>query len=95
MSRFAFICIDSDEDLKEWQTKFEERIALLETKIGRMEREMSDTETKSSFLLHSVNESVREIGKLQAEADVILCYFYEKFYFICIAVGLVTFGIRM
>lgn len=69
---FAFICIDSDEELKEWQTKFEERIALLESKIGRLEREMSDTETTSSFLLHSINESVREIGKFQAEADVLL-----------------------
>ncbi|XP_077250252.1 DNA repair-recombination protein (RAD50) [Tasmannia lanceolata] len=60
---------DTDEELKEWQTKFEERIALLETKIRKLEREMNDTETKSSSLTKTINESTREIGKLQAEAD--------------------------
>lgn len=63
--------LDTDEELKEWQTKFEERIALLETKINKLEREMRDEETKSSFLSQSINNSMREIGKLQAEADVI------------------------
>jgi DNA repair protein RAD50 len=57
--------------LKEWQTKFEERIALLETKISKLEREMRDEEMKSSSLLKTINDSMREIGKLQAEADVI------------------------
>ncbi|URE31784.1 Rad50 zinc hook motif [Musa troglodytarum] len=60
---------DSDEELKEWQMKFEERIALLETKISKLEREMNDEETKSSLLLQTINDTTREIGKLQAEAD--------------------------
>ncbi|XP_038971803.1 DNA repair protein RAD50 [Phoenix dactylifera] len=60
---------DTDEELKEWQTKFEERITILETKISKLEREMNDEETKSSLLLQTINDSIREIGKLQAEAD--------------------------
>ncbi|KAJ3675731.1 hypothetical protein LUZ60_004773 [Juncus effusus] len=60
---------DTDEELKEWQTKFEERIALLETKIKKLEREMRDEEAKNSTLLKTINDCVREIGKLQAEAD--------------------------
>ncbi|XP_020111752.1 DNA repair protein RAD50 [Ananas comosus] len=60
---------DTDEELREWQTKFEERIALLETKINKLEREMKDEETKSSLLSQTINDSMREIGKLQAEAD--------------------------
>lgn len=63
--------LDTDEELREWQTKFEERIALLETKINKLEREMKDEETKSSLLSQTINDSMREIGKLQAEADVI------------------------
>ncbi|KAJ1696950.1 hypothetical protein LUZ63_005462 [Rhynchospora breviuscula] len=60
---------DTDEELKEWQTKFEERIALLETKINKLEREVSDEETNSTLLSQSINDSMREIGKLQAEAE--------------------------
>ncbi|OVA03774.1 DNA repair protein Rad50 [Macleaya cordata] len=60
---------DTDEELKEWQTKFEERIALLESKISKLEREMNDTETKRVFLSQAIKESTREIGKLQHEAD--------------------------
>lgn len=77
MSTFCWInnCLpvrlDTDEELREWQTKFEERIALLETKINKLEREMKDEETKSSLLSQTINDSMREIGKLQAEADVI------------------------
>lgn len=63
---------DTDEELKEWQAKFEERIALLRSKISKLEREMNDMETMSSSLMQTINESIREIGKLQAEADVII-----------------------
>lgn len=66
------LCLDTDEELKEWQTKFEERIALLETKISKLEREMDDEETKSSLLSKTIYDLTREIGKLQAEADVML-----------------------
>lgn len=72
--QFYFFCLffsDTDEELKEWKTKFEERIALLESKISKLEREMNDTETKSSFLKRTINESIWEISKLQTEAEVI------------------------
>ena len=64
--------LDTDEELKEWQTKFEEKIALLETKIAKLEREMNDEYAKSSLLSETINDSTRQIGKLQAEADVML-----------------------
>ncbi|KAI4317369.1 hypothetical protein L6164_025242 [Bauhinia variegata] len=60
---------DTDEELMEWKTKFEERIAILETKISKLEREMNDTDTKSSFLKQTIDDSIREISKLQAEAE--------------------------
>lgn len=60
---------DTDEELKEFQDTFEQKIAELESKIKKMERDMVDEETKSSTYLKTINESMREIGKLQAEAD--------------------------
>ncbi|KAI3424599.1 Zinc-hook domain-containing protein [Psidium guajava] len=60
---------DTDEELTEWKTKFDQRIALLESKIGKLEREMNDTETKSSFLKKSINECIWEISRLQTEAE--------------------------
>ncbi|KAA8548368.1 hypothetical protein F0562_000052 [Nyssa sinensis] len=60
---------DTDEELMEWKTKFEERIALLESKISKLEREMNDTETKSSFLKQGINEYIWEMSKLQTEAE--------------------------
>ncbi|KAK7331449.1 hypothetical protein VNO77_25674 [Canavalia gladiata] len=60
---------DSDEELMEWKTKFEERIAILETKISKLEREMNDTDTKSSFLKRTIDDSIWEISKLQTEAE--------------------------
>lgn len=33
---------------------------------------MNDMETMGSSLMQTINESIREIGKLQAEADVII-----------------------
>ncbi|GMY25391.1 DNA repair protein RAD50 [Fagus crenata] len=38
---------DTDEELKEWKTEFEKRIACLESQISKLEREMNDTETKT------------------------------------------------
>lgn len=74
---------DTDEELKEWKTKFEERIALLESKISKLEREMNDSETKSSFLKQTISESIWEISRLQTEAEVMtltsLCYFRDNY----------------
>lgn len=55
----------------EWQTKFEERIATLETKISKLGRDMDDEAAKSSSLPQKISELTHHIGKLQAEADVI------------------------
>ncbi|PUZ75604.1 hypothetical protein GQ55_1G193800 [Panicum hallii var. hallii] len=60
---------DTDEELMEWQAKFEERIALLETKISKLGREMDDEAAETSRLSHTISVLTREIGKLQAEAD--------------------------
>lgn len=54
----------------EWKTKFEERIAILETKISRLERDMTDTDVKSSSLNETIKKSIEEISKLQTEAEV-------------------------
>lgn len=61
---------DTDEELKEWKTKFEEKIALLETKIRKLEREENDAESKITFLEKTLKESIREISKLENEAEV-------------------------
>ncbi|KAL1221197.1 DNA repair protein RAD50 [Cardamine amara subsp. amara] len=60
---------DTMEELKEWKSKFEERIALLETKIRKMEREMSDTETTISSLHNAKTNYMLESSKLQTEAE--------------------------
>ncbi|XP_055811220.1 DNA repair protein RAD50 isoform X2 [Solanum dulcamara] len=60
---------DTDEELMEWKTKFDERIALLESKISKLEREMNDSEAKSSFLKQSITNYIMEISKLQADAE--------------------------
>ncbi|XP_010557042.1 PREDICTED: DNA repair protein RAD50 isoform X2 [Tarenaya hassleriana] len=60
---------DTDEELKEWKTKFEERIAILETKIRKLEREMDDTETTISSLQNAKTNCMLEMSKLQTEAE--------------------------
>ncbi|KAI4378799.1 hypothetical protein MLD38_016230 [Melastoma candidum] len=60
---------DTDEELIEWKTKFDQRIALLEAKSSKLEREMNDMETKSSFLKQTMNDYIWEISKLQNEAE--------------------------
>lgn len=78
---FIFNCEDTDEELREWKTKFDERIALLESKISKLEREMNDSEAKSSFLKQSITNYIMEISKLQADAEVIplvLCSIWSR-----------------
>jgi hypothetical protein len=67
---------DTDEELMEWQTKFEERIALLETKISKLGREMDDEGATSSSLIEKTKHVACDIAKLQAEADVILFFLF-------------------
>lgn len=67
---FSLFWSDTDEELKEWKTEFEKRIARLESQISKLEREMNDTETKTSIHNQTINEYIREISKLQTEAEV-------------------------
>ncbi|KAF9606048.1 hypothetical protein IFM89_022207 [Coptis chinensis] len=60
---------DTDEELKEWQTTFEEKIARLESRISKVEREMKDIDIKSSSLRGAIIQYSRDIGKLQQEAE--------------------------
>lgn len=60
---------DTDEDLMKWKTQFDERIAILETKISKLEREMEDCDSKSNSLKKTIDASVEEIIKLQTEAE--------------------------
>ena len=48
----------------------------METKIGKLEREMNDERTSSSLLSSTMNDLTLEIGKLQAEANVMLWSLY-------------------
>jgi hypothetical protein len=67
---FSLFWSNTDEELKEWKTEFEKRIARLESQISKLEREMNDTETKTSIHNQTINEYIREISKLQTEAEV-------------------------
>uniref|UniRef100_A0A7N1A2Q4 DNA repair protein RAD50 n=1 Tax=Kalanchoe fedtschenkoi TaxID=63787 RepID=A0A7N1A2Q4_KALFE len=60
---------DTDEELKEWKMKFQEKIALLVNKITKLEREDEDTNTKASSLKERIDEYIWEISKLQKEAE--------------------------
>ncbi|CAH9120879.1 unnamed protein product [Cuscuta epithymum] len=60
---------DTDEELQEWKTKFEERIALLESKIRQLEREKKDMVSKSSVLQSDIKGYIWEISKLESEAN--------------------------
>ncbi|GLJ49200.1 hypothetical protein SUGI_1038410 [Cryptomeria japonica] len=69
---------DTDEELREWQVKFEERIAHLKSKISKLERELNDTSTESDVLTKTINDTFREMGKLQAQADAHLSVKHDR-----------------
>ncbi|KAL7251141.1 hypothetical protein ACSBR1_013051 [Camellia fascicularis] len=60
---------DTDEQLEEWKIKFDVKITESEYKINKWEREVNDTETKSSLLRKKINEYIWDISKLQTEAE--------------------------
>jgi DNA repair protein RAD50 len=63
----------------EMKTNFDEKIAIANQHKGKLEREMVDINTKSKRLKETVDESIWEISKLQAEAEVnefIHCQYY-------------------
>lgn len=75
----AIFLSDTDEELKEWKTKFDERIAMLESKSSKLEREKDDLAARSLRLNIAIKESIKEISKLQTEAEVMfnsLCTFH-------------------
>ncbi|GER39775.1 DNA repair protein RAD50 [Striga asiatica] len=57
---------DTDEELNEWKSKFDERIATLESKITKLLREKADIEDKSRVHSDLYAENVKEIANLQA-----------------------------
>lgn len=65
------LLLDTDEELLEWKTKFDERLARLESKISKLEREKDDTITKRFHLQEEIKDCIRDISKLQTEAEVI------------------------
>ncbi|XP_006647285.1 DNA repair protein RAD50 isoform X1 [Oryza brachyantha] len=60
---------DTDDELREWQMKFEERIASLDIKISKLQRDVDDENTTRSSLDEAINGLSQDIGRLQAEAD--------------------------
>lgn len=62
--------LDTDEDLKAWKNKFQERTAALESKIRKWEREKVDTDIMADGHKDKIKESIQVISKLQTEAEV-------------------------
>ncbi|KAL2530181.1 DNA repair protein RAD50 [Forsythia ovata] len=60
---------DTDGELTEWKNKFDERIAILESKTVKLERELKDTEDKRNFNDEMIKENIKEIAKLQTAAE--------------------------
>lgn len=80
---------DTDEELIEWKAKFEEKLQIVKTKLAKLEREKNDTESKSSVLEKTIEESIWQISKLKHEdeahsslkndRDVILQQLFEQY----------------
>lgn len=64
------VLLDTDEELMEWKTKFDERIMLLENKIQKMESNQQDLNNESSAYRRKLETYIGEIGKLQRDAEV-------------------------
>ncbi|EYU31506.1 hypothetical protein ABFS82_07G071500 [Erythranthe guttata] len=60
---------DTDEELNEWKSKFDERIAILDSKIDKLLREKGDTEEESRAQSDEIAKNMKEIAKLQAATD--------------------------
>ncbi|XP_042055283.1 DNA repair protein RAD50-like isoform X3 [Salvia splendens] len=61
---------DTDEELNEWKSKFDERIAVLETKVNKLLREKMDNKETSRHLEDDIAKNIKEIAKLQALIEV-------------------------
>ena len=65
------VLLDTDEELMEWKTKFDERIMLLDNKIQKMESNQQDLNSESSAYQRKLEIYIGEIGKLQRDAEVL------------------------
>ncbi|XP_022761845.1 DNA repair protein RAD50 isoform X2 [Durio zibethinus] len=63
---------DSDEELLEWKTKFDERIMLLDNKIQKLESNQQDLQNESSAYRSKLDAYIVEIGKLQRDAEYLV-----------------------
>lgn len=61
---------ETDEELKEWKDKFDEKVSQQHSLISKLERDRSDLENKIKILADSRTEIIIEISKLQSEAEV-------------------------
>ncbi|CAK8567104.1 unnamed protein product [Lathyrus sativus] len=60
---------ETDEELMEMKSKFDERIKISSSQINKLEREKNDISIKSPTLRRAINESIGEISKLQTEEE--------------------------
>ncbi|WJX33343.1 DNA repair protein rad50 [Trifolium repens] len=60
---------EPDEELMEMKTNFDNKIAIADSHIGKLEREKEDISTKSKRLKKTVDESIWDISKLQTEIE--------------------------
>ncbi|GLT61000.1 hypothetical protein SLA2020_337360 [Shorea laevis] len=61
---------DTDEELMEWKTKFDERILRLEGKIERSKREIKEFDDTISAAEKKLTNYVTDISKLQRDAEI-------------------------
>lgn len=60
---------DPEEDLREWTAKFSERIAVLEDKINKTNREIGDIDSKRTQSQDLIESYVERVSKLKAEVE--------------------------
>ncbi|KAK1435336.1 hypothetical protein QVD17_01097 [Tagetes erecta] len=61
---------DTDEDLTEWNSNFSKRIAVLQDKNTKSERDIEDLETQSSNSEKKINDYIAKISQLQTEVQI-------------------------
>ncbi|XWS09216.1 hypothetical protein CRYUN_Cryun40dG0066500 [Craigia yunnanensis] len=69
---------DTDEELMEWKTKFDERIMLLDNKIQKMESNQQDLKNEGSAYQRKLETYIGEIGKLQRDAEYLVVWKNER-----------------
>lgn len=70
--------LDTDEELKVWKDKFEEKTAALESKIREWKREKEITDIRADGHKDKIKEYIQEISKLQTEAEAYMSLKKER-----------------